>query len=162
MSAKQTAESFWAKVSGNRRERNGCWEWQGARNSTGYGLVAWHGKTYTAHRVAAWLTGLVELPSAPTNYKDKTYVLHKCDNRLCCNPSHFFLGNFSDNIRDAYKKERRAQPKGETHANAKLTNKQAAKIRQLYDIGMTQTVLAKKFGVSQRVISLIVRKETYI
>ena len=161
MSAKQTAESFWGRVSGDRRERNGCWEWQGARNSTGYGSVAWHGKVYTAHRVAAWLTGLVESPSAPTNSRDKTHILHKCDNRACCNPSHFFLGSFTDNMRDAYTKKRKSQPKGETHTNAKLTNKQAAKIRQLYDIGMTQTVLANKFGISQRAISLIIRKETY-
>lgn len=161
MSAKQTAESFWGRVSGDRRERNGCWEWQGARNSTGYGSVAWHGKVYTAHRVAAWLTGLVESPSAPTNSRDKTHILHKCDNRVCCNPSHFFLGSFTDNMRDAYIKKRKSQPKGETHTNAKLTNKQAAKIRQLYDIGMTQTVLANKFGISQRAISLIIRKETY-
>lgn len=161
MSAKQTAESFWGKVSGDRRERNGCWEWRGARNSTGYGSVSWHGKVYTAHRVAAWLTGLVESPSAPTNSRDKTHILHKCDNRACCNPSHFFLGSFTDNMRDAYTKKRKSQPKGEAHTNAKLTNKQAAKIRRLYDIGMTQTVLANKFGVSQRTISLIIRKETY-
>jgi DNA-binding transcriptional regulator LsrR (DeoR family) len=64
-------------------------------------------------------------------------------------------------MRDAYSKKRKSQPKGEAHANAKLTNKQADKIRRLYDAGMTQTVLANKFEVSQRVISLIVRKETY-
>lgn len=161
MSAKQTAESFWGRVLGDRRERNGCWEWQGARNSTGYGSVAWHGKVYTAHRVAAWLTGLVESPSAPANSRDKTHILHKCDNPACCNPSHFFLGSFSDNMRDAYVKKRKSQPKGEAHTNAKLTNKQATKIRKLYEVGMTQTVLANKFGVSQRVISLIIRKETY-
>lgn len=161
MSAKQTAETFWDKVSGDRRERNGCWEWQGACNNTGYGSVAWHGKVYTAHRVAAWLSGLVDSPSAPTNSRDKTHVLHKCDNRKCCNPSHFFLGSFTDNQNDAYSKRRKAQPKGEAHANAKLTDKQVIKIRQLYGVGMTQTVLANKFNVSQRTISLIVRRETY-
>lgn len=161
MSAKQTAESFWGKVNGDRRERNGCWEWQGSCNNTGYGTVAWHGKVYTAHRVAAWLAGLVKNPSAPKDKRAKTHVLHKCDNRKCCNPSHFFLGSYADNQTDAYAKERKTQPKGEAHSNAKLTNREASQIRKLYSNGMVQTVLANKFGVSQRAISLIVRGETY-
>jgi hypothetical protein len=161
VSAKQTAESFWAKVDGDKRQKNGCWEWQGAVGSTGYGNVAWHGKVYTAHRVAAWLVGLVKDPSAPKSTREKTHVLHKCDNRKCCNPKHFFLGSFTDNMLDAYAKKRKAQPKGEKHANAKLTDAEAKQIRRLYEKGMTQTVLARKFGVSQKAISMIVRGETY-
>lgn len=161
MSAKQTDESFWAKVDGDRRERNGCWEWKGSCNNTGYGTVAWHGKVYTAHRVSAWLVGLVKDLNAPKDKRAKTHVLHKCDNRKCCNPSHFFLGSYTDNQVDAYTKKRKIQPKGEKHSNAKLTNKEATQIRKLYSKGMIQTVLANKFGVSQRTISLIVRGETY-
>jgi len=107
------------------------------------------------------LGGLIDTPSAPSSSREKTHVLHKCDNRKCCNPNHFFLGNFTDNQKDAYSKNRKVQPKGEAHTNAKLINKQAAKIRQLYEIGTTQVVLAKQFGVSQTAISLIIRKETY-
>lgn len=154
---KQTPESFWAKVKKSRK----CWEWQGARNSTGYGNVAWHGKIYTAHRVAAWLSGLVDSPAAPNEARDKSHVLHKCDNRRCCNPKHFFLGNFTDNMEDAYKKKRKVPATGEKHSNAKLTNKQAALIRNRYKRGERQVALAKEFGVSQRAISLIVRGETY-
>ena len=162
MSSKQTAESFWARVQGDRRQRNGCWEWQGACNNTGYGTVKWDGKTYTAHRIAAWLSDLVADPARPTNSKEKAHVLHKCDNRKCCNPTHFFIGSYSDNQLDAYAKKRRAQPKGEKHANAKLTNKQAAEIRRAYEVhGFTQKQLANKFNVSQRAISLLVRGETY-
>jgi hypothetical protein len=161
MGTRQTAESFWARVSGDRRKRNGCWEWQGAHNSTGYGTVAWHGKVYTAHRIAAWLTGLVESPSTPATAREQTHVLHKCDNRSCCNPNHFFLGSYTENQRDAYRKKRRSQPKGEAHTNAKLTNTQAATIRALYATGETQVSLAAAYGVSQRAISLVVRMETY-
>ena len=157
MSNKQTAESFWARVKKSRE----CWEWQGACNSTGYGNVSWHGRIYTAHRVAAWLSGLVTSPSAPLKAREKNHVLHKCDNRKCCNPKHFFLGNFTDNMKDAYRKERKVQPTGEKHTNAKLTNKQASLIRAKYKTGELQMPLAKEFGVSQRVISLIVRGEAY-
>ena len=158
MSAKQTAESFWARV---KKTRNACWEWQGALNNTGYGTVAWHGKRYTAHRIAAWLHGLVPTPERPLNAAQKTHVFHKCDNRRCCNPSHFLLGSYSDNQRDAYAKRRRNQPKGGHHVNAKLSNKQAAYIREAYSKGQTQMKLAACYGVSQTVISLIVRGETY-
>jgi DNA-directed RNA polymerase specialized sigma subunit len=101
-------------------------------------------------------------PSAPKSKREKTFVLHKCDNRLCCNPEHFFLGNYSDNQKDAYEKKQRKQPKGELHANAKLSKKQIINIRNRYEKGETQTALAKEFGVSQRTISLIVRYETYV
>lgn len=158
MSAKQTAENFWSKVT---KLPNGCWEWGGTCNSTGYGLVAWHGKVYVSHRVAAYLSGLVSSMSAPKNSRELTHVLHKCDNRKCCNPSHLFLGSYKDNQLDAYKKGRRSQPKGEHHANAKLTNIEAETIRGRYDKGETQMSLAKEFNVSQRAISLIVRGETY-
>lgn len=53
------------------------------------------------------------------------------------------------------------QPRSK-HANAKLTPEQVRDIRQRYDAGLAlQIHLAKEFGVSQRTISLIVRRETY-
>jgi len=159
MSHKQTAESFWARV--NRGTNHECWGWSGATNSTGYGTVVWHGVHYTTHRVAAWLSGMVETPSRPAHSRDKGHVLHKCDNRRCCNPDHFFLGSFADNMHDAYKKKRKVQPKGEKHANAKLTNDQAEEIRKRYAAGEYQIPLAKEYNVSQRAISLVVRGETY-
>lgn len=159
MGAKQTAESFWGRV--NKTDHTQCWEWQGSCNNTGYGTVAWGGKVYTAHRIAAWLSGLVDQPSVPDDARALSHVLHRCDNRKCCNPSHFFLGNYADNLRDAYSKKRKVQPKGSEHANAKLSRMQAESIRRRYDSGEKQVPLAQEFGVSQRVISLIVRGESY-
>jgi len=158
MSKKQTPESFWARVKKSR----GCWEWQGSCTSSGYGSVGWHGVVYSAHRVAAWLSGLIKDPVAPTDPTAGTYVLHKCDNRKCCNPEHFFLGSYSDNMQDAYRKKRKQPARGAAHSNAKLTEKQVATIRQVYrERRATQTKLATKYGVSQAAISLVVRGETY-
>ena len=159
MTRKQTPESFWSRVKCGSPEE--CWEWTGCVSSSGYGSVAWHGKLYTAHRVAAWVSGLVASPSAPLNSREPTHVLHKCDNRRCCNPGHFFLGTFADNMTDAYRKGRKSQPRGQRHTNAKLTNAQAEDIRRRYIAGENQVPLAKEYGVSQRVISLIVRGESY-
>lgn len=159
MGKRHTVETFWARV--GRGGVDDCWEWTGCVNNTGYGTVSWHGQHYTAHRVAAYLSGMVQSPSRPAHSTDKEHVLHKCDNRKCCNPAHFFTGSYSDNQRDAYQKNRRARPKGAAHVNAKLTTKQVMEIRKRYAAGEYQAPLAKEYGVSQRTISLIVRRETY-
>jgi len=160
MSAKQTPESFWRRVLVGEPES--CWEWVGAKNSTGYGSVSWNGRIHVAHRVAAWLAGLVPVLEAPKDPLEPGFVLHKCDNRKCCNPEHFFIGTHSDNQLDAYAKSRRSQPKGERHVNSKLTNAQAMDIRAAYAKGARQVDLAEQFGVSQVAISLIIRNKTYI
>lgn len=65
------------------------------------------------------------------------------------------------NLLDAYAKGRKAQPKSQ-HTNAKLSAEQVRAIRRMYDAGgVRQVDLATKYGVSQRIISLIVRRETY-
>jgi hypothetical protein len=160
MSARQTPESFWVKV--NKHAPNGCWEWTGCVNNTGYGTVSWHGVVYTAHRVAAFLAGLVDTPARPANAAVPTHVCHKCDNRRCCNPEHFFLGSFSDNQRDAYKKKRKVQPRGQHHANAKLSNEQADEIRAKYRLGIVQVKLAEDYGITQGAVSKILLGKTYI
>ena len=161
MSAKQTAENFWSRVAKGVIGCNGCWEWTGSCNNTGYGTVAVNGKVYTAHRVAAWYSNMISELSAPKHKSDKTFVLHKCDNRKCCNHDHFFLGSYTDNQLDAYKKKRKVQPKGSNHVNAKLTKEQVMEIRTRYSFGEYQSPLAKEYNVSQRCISLVVRGETY-
>ena len=93
--------------------------------------------------------------------KYKRFILHKCDNRACCNPQHLFMGSMRTNMLDAYKKGRKQQPRS-AHANAKLTPTQVKSIRKKYVTkGLTQQALATEYGVSQRAISLIVRYETY-
>ena len=160
MPAKHTPATFWKRV--NKSTPDKCWDWTGSTNSTGYGSLQYQGTARTAHRVAAYLSGMIKTLDVPIDKSVRASVLHKCDNRLCCNPNHFFIGNYSDNQKDCYTKSRRQQPKGELHANAKLTNQQAHQIRNAYANGATQMQLAAEFQVSQRVISLIVRMESYV
>jgi len=164
MSNKNTPENFWRSV--NRGAPDLCWEWQGATTSSGYGNLSWHGLHVQAHRVAYSLTnGGISLETGfrmeGKAKRYKRFVLHTCDNRLCCNPKHLFLGSMRTNLLDAYKKGRKQQPQSQ-HVNAKLTPEDILAIRSEYDAGgVRQVDLASRYGVSQRAISLVVRRETY-
>lgn len=99
----RTSETFWAWV--QRGEANDCWEWQGARlpvrrfpGAFSYGRLAWQGRHTYAHHVA-WLLTNGPIPS-------RLWVLHRCDNPPCCNPSHLFLGTAQDNVADRERKGR--------------------------------------------------------
>ncbi len=83
-------------------------------------------------------------------------VCHKCDTPSCINIEHFFLGTRLENVQDMDKKGRRL--KGKEVSNSKLTEEQVLQIRN--DSDSTRKI-AKKYGVSQYLISLIKRKKRW-
>lgn len=87
-------KAFYSKV----KEVNGCWEWQGAVSGPGYGQTRFFGKSFAAHRVSYEI--------AYGAIKKGLFVCHKCDNRKCVNPNHFFLGTAKDNTLDMLSKGR--------------------------------------------------------
>lgn len=81
----------------------GCWEFRGYQNQHGYGrlIISEPGKRnrlLAVHRLAyeAWVGPI----------PDGLDVLHACDNRSCINPSHLWLGDQGDNMRDMVAKGR--------------------------------------------------------
>lgn len=91
------ADTFWESV--DRQEPHQCWEWTGVRDASGYGRV-WTGRMSTgAHRVAYVLGTESDIPGG-------AIILHKCDNRACCNPSHLKLGTYQENYNDMVTKGR--------------------------------------------------------
>jgi hypothetical protein len=151
------------------RPENGCWEWVGAAHRNGYGVMGYNKKTLTGHRVS-YMLAHGEIPCG-------MYVCHSCDNRKCVNPEHLFLGTAADNNRDMREKKRHACGekhseaikaselhnasilRGEKHGNAKVSDADRAKILWLYESGIRQPVIAKQFGVTQSLVSIICRNE---
>jgi len=90
-----------------------CWDWDGAIfKQTGYGQFG-SVKTgvHTAHKYSYQLFN-GQVPEG-------LFVCHSCDNRLCFNPKHLWLGTAKQNSEDMVKKGRynhvRNRQKGENH-----------------------------------------------
>lgn len=146
-------ERFWAKV--DERGPDECWEWQGTRLRQGYGVFMVSNtprQLVRAHRTA------YELVNGPI--EAGRYICHHCDNPPCCNPRHLYMGTASDNARDRERRNRGGTQsrRGQQNGNAKLSDEQVAELRARYVAGgVSQTQLAKEYGVIQPHISRLVR-----
>ncbi len=96
-------------------------------------------------------------------------VLHHCDNPPCIRPDHLFVGTQLDNVADAYSKGRYNTTKfahsqrGEDNNFCKLSDKQVADMRKLYDTGQaTQAELMRLFGTTRGNVHCIVRRKSRI
>jgi len=125
----------------------GCWEWQGCKDRDGYGTMGYQNQTRLVHRLAYMLF----YNTSEEDIKGKV-VMHKCDNPSCINPEHIKLTTQRENIIDMHKKGRAADQTGEKNGNAKLTDYQVKKIREMYQLGISQEELSKIFNVSRRTI----------
>lgn len=125
-----------------------CWLWQRSTDSKGYGLVCKDGKgNQKVHRVVYELA-IGDIP-------DGMLVLHRCDNRPCCNPFHLFLGTDKDNSDDKVLKGRERRLRGEQVHNARLTEADVLAIRADH---RTQNEIAKEYGLAQTTVSAIKRR----
>lgn|SRR5574340_524495 len=145
-------ERFWEKVV--KHSEDDCWIWRGGVNSTGRGVFSIGHLNVKAHRMAYMLTK-GSIPSG-------MLVCHTCDNGLCVNPSHLFLGTYADNTRDMIQKNRQYVRCGEDDPKHKLTADQVLSIRQLYQKGQhTQDALGVMFGVHRTTIESILHRRTW-
>jgi DNA (cytosine-5)-methyltransferase 1 len=133
---------FWRRV----EKTDTCWLWKGAVKDTGYGVFWYNQRVERAHRVS-W-----EMHHGPI--PEGKCVLHTCDVRICVNPDHLWLGDYSDNNADMADKGRGVIPLsyGEKHGKAKLSDAQVDEIRASAESGV---VLAKRYGVSKSTISSV-------
>lgn len=140
-------------------DATGCWEWIASLNTNGYGQFRFRETNYPAHR-AAWILFRGEIPADKTTAYGTMQVLHRCDNPVCVNPDHLFLGTQTDNINDAVGKNRwgeRGCP-GESHGRAIVTVDDVRAIRASSE---SNGVLAKRYGISKSAVLHIKHRRSW-
>ena len=150
------AKRFWAKV--DVRGPDDCWNWTAGLDIGGYGKVGYFYSTEKAHRVAWRMT-----------YGNWTvnHTLHRCNNRLCCNPGHLYDGTDADNNADSIRAgtHRWSQPdqhRGEANPKVMLTEAQVREIRRRYVPNVvTMSMLAAEYGVSLSAIAHIIHRTSW-
>jgi hypothetical protein len=136
-------ERFLAKVDKNgpivRTELGPCWTWTAFVAPHGYGMFGFSGRVWLAHRVS-WVITNGEIP-------DLMLVCHRCDNRICVNTDHMFLGTHADNAADMENKGRGSHRYGTDHYASKLTPDDVRAIRASSD---TTATLARRYAMSHQ------------
>lgn len=135
-------------------EQTCCWNFQGAKNESGYGIVGLGGRkdgVDRAHRIS-YRHFKGDIPKG-------MFVCHKCDNPSCCNPEHLFIGTAADNHKDMREKNRGSKPPRNEHDigsyryNAKLDENLVRQLRERNAAGETGYSLwqevNKEFPITQ-------------
>ena len=124
-----------------------CWLWKGSVFASGYGRFSLRQRSMKAHRVAYILF--------KGEVIEGKIVCHKCDNPLCVNPDHLWLGTFVENTHDMIIKGRLSRTRskhqdslsrfpGISFRKEKKTNPWRARIMRNY-----KTVWCKEFSTEE-------------
>lgn len=141
-----------------------CWNWNECERYF-YGSFAFYVPSSTggkAERIYVQAHQLSHFYATrqPQTDKLRNQILHKCNNKRCVNPLHLYIGTHRDNMKDLVAVN--AKKTNRSYAQ-KLNEEQVSEIRKLYAQGtMKQADIAAMFGVSQRMISDIVRNVSWV
>lgn len=135
-------ERFNKKVIKNKNE---CWGWKGYIGKNPYPQMLYKKpKRVLIHRVS-WLIHKGPVPNG-------LFVLHKCDNKICTNPDHLFLGTIKDNSDDMISKGRQVILRGESIGTSKLKELQVIDILNMLKDKRTISEISRIFYVSRKLI----------
>ncbi|MFN8631178.1 MAG: HNH endonuclease [Chloroflexota bacterium] len=76
-----------------------CWEWTGALNTGGYGVIKVAGRVVLVRRLSLEI-------SLGRPLGEGMFSCHRCDNRRCLRPRHLYEGTAEDNARDCVERGR--------------------------------------------------------
>ncbi len=77
-----------------REDLGPCWDWRGAKNTSGYGMIGVGSKPWLVHRLVVILAGGLS--------GDAPIAMHRCDRPQCCNPKHLQAGALHENQADKW------------------------------------------------------------
>jgi len=118
----------------------GCMEYRHSVQKNGYTKATVKRKTdYTHRHIFRLLCG-----ETPSGFD----VCHSCDNRLCINPEHLFLGTRKQNMADAVAKGRQA--KGSMLPQTVLTGFVKSEIVRMARAGAQYQEIASAFGICRQ------------
>ena len=140
------SERFWAKV--QRGEPDACWPWLGWVGPSGHGRTTFGSSSILASR-KAWILTHGRPPLG-------LCVNHRCDNALCCNPSHMYLGTRSDNMRDMWREIPAAERGPRERTGSVLTAQELAELYRMRKEGATLKECAARFNMTTTTICRLV------
>lgn len=143
-------DRFMSKVIIGKDEVKDCWNWSASKARGGYGQ-------FRVLKNGKWTMGRAnrisyELFKGELN--PALLVCHTCDNPLCVNPNHLFLGTHKENARDMINKGRRKLTRNPKHKF--LDRIIVENMRKDYLEGMKQAQIASKYDFSRQQVSRVV------
>lgn len=122
---------------------SGCWLWEGyARYITPNYLQpegCYRGKKQRVAKIA-WMLFYGVIPS-------HLHVLHRCNNSLCVNPAHLYLGSHRENMRDLKNSDRAR------NGHKKITAAQLVAVKDARSRGVSVAECARQLGITAKAMS---------
>lgn len=136
-----------ARFESHFERADACWIWFGRKDPAGYGVFV---GTRRAHRLAYQIY-VGDIPKG-------LCVCHRCDNPICVNPKHLFLGTHAENMADMKAKGRAARQQGEGHGASVLTDDQ---VREIYAASGFYADIGARYGVSATTVYSIKQRRRW-
>lgn len=148
-------DRFMSKVIIGKDEVKDCWNWSASTARGGYGQ-------FRVLKNGKWTMGRANRISYELfkgELINSLLVCHTCDNPLCVNPNHLFLGTYKENAQDMLKKGRRKLTRNPNH---KFLNRSIVEnMRKDYLEGMKQAQIALKYDFSRQQVSRVVTNKIW-
>lgn len=149
---------FWSYVSISGEED--CWEWSGAVKKTGYG-------SFKAISYVSIVASRMAWAFANNSDPGDLMVCHACDNPVCCNPSHLWVGTAADNNTDCASKGRtyfqKTAHKRRGAGNPRALISELDILMILSDMinGENNKEISRKYGITHSMVSVIRRGKAW-
>ena len=137
-----------ARYTSELPDSNGCLIWNGATRN-GYGALKIDGKVFGTHCVAFVAAGGV--------IEEGCVIAHKCDVKLCVNPSHLECVSVQKNNADMQARRVRTAPRGEELPQSVLTDDLVRQIRSMFKPrAFSYRKIAKTLNLNESVVQNVI------